>query len=41
MAAELLTPELVKPSLEYLPGDEAALERGWSPDNVQGAEKRR
>lgn len=29
--------ELVWPSLEYLPGLVAALERGWSGDNVRGA----
>jgi predicted acetyltransferase len=29
--------ELVKPSLEYLPGYKAALERGWGPDNMQVA----
>jgi predicted acetyltransferase len=28
--------ELVWPSREYLPGYIAALERGWSPDNVRG-----
>ena len=28
--------KLVWPSLEYLPGYVAALERGWSPDNVRG-----
>jgi predicted acetyltransferase len=27
---------LVRPSMEYLPGYVAALERGWSPDNVRG-----
>ena len=27
---------LVWPSREYLPGYVAALERGWSPDNVRG-----
>jgi len=27
---------LVWPSMEYLPGYVAALERGWSPDNVRG-----
>jgi predicted acetyltransferase len=27
---------LVWPSREYLPGYAAALERGWSPDNVRG-----
>jgi predicted acetyltransferase len=29
---------LVKPSLARLPGFVAALERGWSPDNVRGRE---
>lgn len=28
--------KLVWPSREYLPGYVAALERGWSPDNVRG-----
>ena len=28
--------KLVWPSLEYLPSYVAALERGWSPDNVRG-----
>jgi len=28
--------KLVWPSLEYLPSYRAALERGWSPDNVRG-----
>ena len=28
---------LVRPSREYLPGYVAALERGWSPDNLRGA----
>ena len=27
--------EIVKPALEYLPSYKAALERGWSPDNVR------
>jgi len=27
--------ELIKPSLEYLPGYVGALERGWSPDNLR------
>jgi predicted acetyltransferase len=27
---------LVRPSREYLPGYVAALERGWSPDNLRG-----
>jgi predicted acetyltransferase len=30
--------ELVWPSLEHLPGYAAALERGWSPDNVRPRE---
>jgi predicted acetyltransferase len=30
--------QLVRPSLEYLPSYEAALQRGWSPDNLRGAE---
>jgi predicted acetyltransferase len=29
--------ELVLPAMGYLPGYVAALERGWSPDNVRGA----
>jgi len=29
--------ELVKPAAEYLPSYRAALESGWSPDNVGGA----
>jgi predicted acetyltransferase len=29
--------ELVKPALEFLPEYKAALEGGWSPDNVRGA----
>jgi predicted acetyltransferase len=29
-------PKLVWPSGDYLPGYVAALERGWSPDNVRG-----
>jgi predicted acetyltransferase len=28
---------LVFPALDYLPGYVAALERGWSPDNIRGA----
>jgi predicted acetyltransferase len=32
---------LVKPSLQYLPEYKAALERGWSPDNVRPAETAR
>ncbi|HEY8963094.1 MAG TPA: GNAT family N-acetyltransferase [Alphaproteobacteria bacterium] len=27
--------KLVKPSMDYLPGFKAALETGWSPDNVR------
>ncbi|RUV21366.1 GNAT family N-acetyltransferase, partial [Mesorhizobium sp. M1A.F.Ca.IN.022.04.1.1] len=27
--------EIVKPALEHLPSYKAALERGWSPDNVR------
>lgn len=30
--------KLVVPALEYLPSYVAALERGWSPDNVRGRE---
>ena len=30
--------KLVWPSLEHLPSYVAALERGWSPDNIRGAE---
>jgi predicted acetyltransferase len=33
--------QLVKPCLERLPGYVAALERGWSPDNIRGAEAAR
>ena len=33
--------ELVKPDLRRLPDFVAALERGWSPDNVRGAEAAR
>jgi predicted acetyltransferase len=33
--------QLVRPSLERLPGYEAALKRGWSPDNIRGAEAAR
>jgi predicted acetyltransferase len=29
--------ELVRPSLDLLPGYVAALKQGWSPDNVRGA----
>jgi predicted acetyltransferase len=32
---------LVWPSLEYLPGYEAALRRGWSPDNIRAIEATR
>jgi predicted acetyltransferase/GNAT superfamily N-acetyltransferase len=31
-----MTLQLVKPALEFLPEYKAALERGWSPDNVRG-----
>jgi len=31
-----MTLQLVKPALEYLPEYKAALERGWSADNVRG-----
>jgi predicted acetyltransferase len=30
--------QLVRPSLEYLPGYVTALKRGWSPDNARGAD---
>ena len=30
--------ELVRPTLEYLPGYTQALERGWSADNIRGLE---
>jgi predicted acetyltransferase len=30
--------QLVWPGVEYLPGYLAALERGWSPDNLRGAD---
>jgi predicted acetyltransferase len=33
--------ELVRPAAAYLPGFRAALERGWSPDNVRLAESAR
>jgi len=33
----VMTLELVKPALEYLPEYKAALERGWSPDNLRKA----
>jgi predicted acetyltransferase len=36
-----MTCHLVKPSLEYLPAYRAALERGWSPDNVRRIETAR
>lgn len=29
--------QLVRPTLEHLPGYVAALQRGWSPDNIRGA----
>jgi predicted acetyltransferase len=32
---------LVKPSLEHLPQYQAALERGWWPDNVRGTDSAR
>ena len=32
---------LVWPSLEYLPSYTAALQRGWSPDNIRGIEAAR
>jgi predicted acetyltransferase len=32
-----MTMQLIKPSLDTLPGFADALERGWSPDNVRGA----
>jgi len=32
----LVTLQLVKPALEFLPEYKAALERGWSADNVRG-----
>ena len=31
-----MTFQLLKPQLEYLPHYAAALERGWSPDNLRG-----
>jgi predicted acetyltransferase len=37
MTLEMTTLELVKPSLTFLPEYKAALERGWSPDNVREA----
>jgi predicted acetyltransferase len=30
--------QLVRPSIEYLPGYVAALKRGWSPDHTRGAD---
>jgi predicted acetyltransferase len=33
--------QLLRPSLEHLPDYVAALERGWSPDNIRGAEAAR
>lgn len=33
--------QLIQPSLDGLPGYVAALERGWSPDNVRGDEAAR
>jgi predicted acetyltransferase/ribosomal protein S18 acetylase RimI-like enzyme len=38
MTLEPVTLELVKPSLAFLPEYKAALERGWSPDNVRQAD---
>ena len=32
----MMTVELVKPALDYLPSYVDALKRGWSPDNVRG-----
>jgi hypothetical protein len=37
MMLEPVSLELVKPSLAFLPEYKAALERGWSPDNVREA----
>jgi predicted acetyltransferase len=37
MERPAMTLELVKPALEYLPEYEAALARGWSPDNLREA----
>lgn len=37
MSERTMTMHLVRPSLDTLPGYLAALERGWSPDNVKGA----
>ena len=36
-----VTLELVKPALPYLPEYRAALETGWSADNVRGADAAR
>jgi predicted acetyltransferase/GNAT superfamily N-acetyltransferase len=36
MERAAMTLQLVKPALEFLPGYKAALERGWSADNVRG-----
>lgn len=33
----MTTLELVRPAAEHLPSYTAALERGWSPDNIRGA----
>jgi predicted acetyltransferase len=37
MERTAMTLELVRPALQYLPEYKAALERGWSPDNVREA----
>jgi predicted acetyltransferase len=37
MERAAMTVALVKPALEFLPEYKAALERGWSPDNVREA----
>jgi hypothetical protein len=36
-----MTLELVKPALPYLPEYRAALETGWSADNVRGVDAAR
>jgi len=36
-----MTIQLVRPALEFLPDYKSALERGWSPDNVRGADAAR
>jgi predicted acetyltransferase/GNAT superfamily N-acetyltransferase len=38
MERRIMTMELVRPAIEFLPEYKAALERGWSPDNVREAE---